>query len=327
MTNLEAAEASLIFSCDTGSLGHDSVRLSRAAQRGVLTRVKQGVYLESAHWSVLTPAERHRLRLVIAERLSGPGLVFSHQSAAALLGLPILGRWPDKAQVLSDCATGGRSTAGLARHALGLSGAPLITVYGLVVTAPARTVVDLATTLGFDAAVVAADAAVHTDRRTGVALTTIGDVRAMLLGMSPFRGMTRVASVLECATELAESPAETLCRLILGELGFAAPELQARFDDAEGLIGYADFAWRREKVALEFDGLAKYLDDEFTHGRSAAQIVVIEKKREDRLRALGYRVIRIYWEDLRDPARLLRLLRAAGLRPVRLCRLVLRPGL
>ena len=147
MDNCELALESLIFACDTGALGQDNTRLSRAAQRGTLTRLKQGVYLRRSLWEALTPTERHRVRLVMAERLVGPGLVFSHVSAAALLGLPILGRWPARAHVLRDCAAGGRSTTGLVRHALGLSGVPLVTVDGLTVTAPSRTVIDLATTM------------------------------------------------------------------------------------------------------------------------------------------------------------------------------------
>lgn len=327
MDNCELALESLIFACDTAALGQDNTRLSRAAERGILTRVKQGVYLRRSLWEALTPTERHRVRLVMAERLSGPGLVFSHASAAALLGLPILGRWPSRAHVLRDCAAGGRSTRGLVRHALGLGGVPLVTVDGLTVTAPSRTVIDLATTMPFDSAVVSADAALRVDRRTGLSLTTPHDVRALLDGMMPFRGMRRVQAVLDASTTLSDSVAETLCRIILIELGFAAPELQAEFSDAEGFIGYADFAWRHARVILEFDGLGKYSDPRYSRGRTPAEIVILEKRREDRLRNLGFRVIRIYWDDLRDPARLLRLLLAAGLRPLRTVRQIRRPWL
>lgn len=89
------------------------------------------------------------------------------------------------------------------------------------------------------------------------------------------------------------------------------------FRDDDGLIGFADFTWRLDKVSLEFDGKIKYLDARYRQGLSADQIVVLEKLREDRLRALGHRVIRAVWKDLVDPARLLRLLTDAGLVPVR----------
>jgi len=327
MDNYELALESLIFACDTGALGQDCSRLSRAAQRGILTRLKQGVYLRRPLWEALTPVERHRVRLVIAERLGGPGLVFSHGSAAALLGLPILGRWPDRAHVLRDCAAGGRSTTGLVRHALGLSGVPLVTANGLTATAPGRTVIDLATTMPFDSAVVSADAALRVDRRTGHSRTTPQEVRELLEGMMPFRGMHRAQAVLDASTTLSDSAGETLCRIVLAELGFASPELQVEFRDAEGLIGFADFTWRHARVILEFDGLGKYRDPLYSHRRSPAQIVILEKIREDRLRALGFRVIRVYWEDLRDPARLRRLLLEAGLQAVRTVREIRRPWL
>ena len=324
MSNLVLAQESLIFACDTGALGQDDSRLSRAAQRGILLRLKQGVYLPRELWEALHPVEQHQLRVVIAERLSGPGLVFSHQSAAALLGLPILGRWPDKAHVLRECAAGGRSTTGLIRHALGLQGVPLGTVSGLTVTSAARTAIDLATTMPFDSALVSMDAAVHVTRRTRQSLTSPDDVRLLLERMMPFRGMRRVEAVLDASTTLSDSAAETLCRIILAELGFATPELQAEFSDEEGFIGYVDFLWRHQRVILEFDGLTKYTNEEYTHGLTAAEVVIREKKREDRLRALGYSFIRVFWDDLKNPARLLRLLLATGLKPVEPVRLVRR---
>ena len=44
-----------------------------------------------------------------------------------------------------------------------------------------------------------------------------------------------------------------------------------------------------------------------------SDVVVAEKKREDRFRAKGYKVVRWVWDDLRDPRRLVRLLHEAGL--------------
>jgi hypothetical protein len=327
MTNWELAREALIFNCDRGTLGQDNFRLSRAAQSGVLARVKQGVYLPSDIWTSLNPEDRHRLRLAIVERLSGPGLVFSHQSAAALLGLPVLGRWPDTAQVLCDCAAGGRSNRGITRHALGLAGVPRVTVAGLTVTAPTRTVIDLAATMQFLPAVVAADAAMHVDRRTGRSLTTPAEVRALLEAMMPFRGMRKVQSALDAATTLSDSVGETICRLILAEVGFAGPALQVEFRDSRGLIGYVDFSWRHARVLLEFDGEVKYTDPRYTKGLSASQIVVREKNRENRLRALRYQVVRADWDSLRNPAMLLRLLLDAGLTPVNPTTIIRRPSL
>ena len=186
--------------------------------------------------------------------------------------------------------------------------------------------IDLATTQPFDSAVVSADAALRVDLRTGHSRTTPEEVRELLERMMPFRGMRRVQSVLDASTTLSGSAGETLCRIVLAELGFASPELQVEFRDAEGLIGFADFTWRHARVILEFDGLGNTVT-RATHGRSPAQIVILEKIREDRLRALGFRVIRVYWDDLRDPARIRRLLLEAGLQAVHTVREIRRPWL
>lgn len=253
--------------------------------------------------------------------------MFSHQTAAALLGLPVLGRWPDRAHVLSDCASGGRSTTILAVHTVGLQGVSVGTADGLTATTTPRTVIDLALTLPFLSAVVATDAAVLVDRRTHQFLTTLDDVRDLLDQLSPLRGLRRVSAVLDAATTLSESVGESLCRLIIAELGFDLPELQMEFRDADGLIGFADFTWVGFRLIAEFDGLVKYSEERFRHGLSESEIVVREKLREDRLRALGYGVVRVLWEHLRDPARLFQMLTKAGLVPVRATRVIRRPGL
>ncbi|MFC5928917.1 hypothetical protein D6T64_14805 [Cryobacterium melibiosiphilum] len=327
MDPLDLARQSLIFACDLGALGQDDTRLSRAAQRGMLVRVKHGVYLDRVLWDPLVNADRHRLLATVAERLAGPGLVFSHQTAAALLGLPVLGRWPDRAHVLKECADGGRSTTVVLAHTVGLRDVPVTMMGALTMTTPARTVVDIAAHADFEVAVVVMDAALHRDRRTRRPLTTRADVSALIELMSPFRGLRRVLAVLDASTPLSESVGESLCRIILSELGLGDPELQVEFRDADGLIGFADFTWRLDRVILEFDGQTKYLDARYRHGLSADQIVVLEKLREDRLRALGYRVVRAVWKDLVDPARLLRLLTDAGLVPVRTTRVIRRDWL
>ena len=67
---------------------------------------------------------------------------------------------------------------------------------------------------------------------------------------------------------------------------------------------------------LEFDGQVKYSrsadqPDPFGHRRSPQQVLWAEKQREDRLRELGYEVVRVTWADLDDPVALARRIRAA----------------
>ncbi len=55
-----------------------------------LHRVRPGVYAPAQAWDDLTPWSRYLLR-VHALHLIRPGCVFSHESAAALMGLPLFG--------------------------------------------------------------------------------------------------------------------------------------------------------------------------------------------------------------------------------------------
>ncbi|WP_109473765.1 hypothetical protein [Ornithinimicrobium cavernae] len=62
---------------------------------------------------------------------------------------------------------------------------------------------------------------------------------------------------------------------------------------------------RGHKVIVEFDGLVKYA------GLDGRRALAAEKMREDRLRRLGYAVVRLTWRDLDNPARVRSLIEAA----------------
>jgi hypothetical protein len=58
--------------------------------------------------------------------------------------------------------------------------------------------------------------------------------------------------------------------------------------------------------------MIKYVRDDTGDGRGAAAVVVAEKRREDRLRALGLRVVRWMTTSLRDVAAFGQILASAG---------------
>lgn len=68
-------------------------------------------------------------------------------------------------------------------------------------------------------------------------------------------------------------------------------------------MGRVDFLWRKRRTIGEADGRGKYADD----GRSLWN----EKRREDRLRELGFEVVRWAAADLSAPGRLGERVRAA----------------
>ena len=74
------------------------------------------------------------------------------------------------------------------------------------------------------------------------------------------------------------------------------PELQVEIRDARGLVGRVDAWYEEAAVAVEFDGLVKY--EAPRDGRSPARVLWEEKRREDRLRNLDIRVLRVVRADL-----------------------------
>ncbi|WEV72166.1 hypothetical protein [Bifidobacterium sp. ESL0790] len=98
-----------------------------------------------------------------------------------------------------------------------------------------------------------------------------------------------LSTLLRYTDEKSENGGESLCRAVMLEQGFAAPELQREFKmrDAYGFHTYrVDMAYPRYDgsiIAVEFDGLDKYIDPEMTKNRDVRQIVHEEKERERRL--------------------------------------------
>ncbi|WP_304050085.1 endonuclease domain-containing protein [Jatrophihabitans endophyticus] len=152
-----------------------------------------------------------------------------------------------------------------------------------------RTLVDLARH-GRRDGLVAADAAMH----EGLAGRDTLDKE--LEDAVGWPGVRQAREVLALADGRAESPLETLVRLALHDSGFPPPELQV------SIGGYrVDMLWPEQRLIVEVDGLAKYSDESWRR----------EKRREQVLRALGYRVERVTWDDLhrRWPATVARLRR------------------
>ena len=98
--------------------------------------------------------------------------------------------------------------------------------------------------------------------------------------------------------------------LMLDE-GFERPEQQVELADAHRRM-FVDCLWREAGIVGECDGLTKYLRADRGDGRDAARAVMEEKRREDRLRAMGWRVVRWSTATLREPRAFAALLDSAG---------------
>lgn len=126
-------------------------------------------------------------------------------------------------------------------------------------------------------------------------------IRARLDGRDDPRGVARALMLTELATGKAESPPESIFRLIVVEDGLPIPEPQFKVRTIDGELLYLlDMAWERVRVALEYDGYA-------AHEARAAY----DAERERRLAQRGWIIVRARAADLADPSRVLAELRAA----------------
>lgn len=298
--------------------GRNDRALRRAVEKGELVSLLPGVFVPSVKWKRLDERGRHVTRAsAVAERLP-PTAVFSHATAAAVLGYQWLGRWPDLVEVTDAEAARTRRGATSRTHAFPLSGSDIESVNGLPVTTAGRTSVDLAVTIPFRNSIVTLDSALESavrPRRLARPLT-LEAFDAALERRLPVRCHKQVARVRAFANGLSDSGGESLSRVVLHERGWPCPVLQQEFFDAAGKIGEVDFWWPEFGVIGEFDGFVKYSRGSMSNGLAPADVVVKEKRREDRLRAhakvRGF--ARWMFDDLSKPGRLDSVLAAAGLR-------------
>ncbi|MDP9028591.1 MAG: hypothetical protein M3N46_13765 [Actinomycetota bacterium] len=288
-------EAWLEFSRNENLRDADPRRLRRAAEQGRLIRIHRGAFLEPARLVGLTAEERYAYLVLGAAGAARTRPIVSHLSAAVLWGAPLIGPTPTLVHVLVTTAAGTRTEHGFRKHA-----SPVLDrgheVRGEVrLTSLTRTLAETAADSPFVAAVGILDWALSHHDITKVDILTALDEYAV------GRGRRRAERVVSFADGRAGSVGESLSRVRIHEAGLPRPELQVPFFDSRGKIGVVDFWWPDHNLIGEFDGVAKYVREEFTGGRDVADVVINEKVREDRLRAVGPNVTRWGWSIALSP--------------------------
>lgn len=263
--------------------------------RGPWVVVRRGVYAERELWDRLDEDGRYLLRVRAAHLNLTQEAVLSHYSAAVLLGLPMRPRWRDLVHVTRPGVSGGRTEHGVKHHTAGYLPSELLVMDGLLVTGLARTAVDIGRESGFEDGVLATDAV----RRLGA---RDEELRLTLRSMVCWPGITAARAAVEVSDPGAETVGESLLRLVVLELGIGRPETQYEVLDGDWRA-VADL--RVGRHLFEFDGRVKY------RGRQRGgvsdlppeEVIWLEKRREDRLRGLGYGVSRVVWDELFGPRR------------------------
>lgn len=278
--------------------------------RGELARVRRGVYVASSELDQLTIDERYILRIHATAQSISPRSTFSHDSAAAIWGLPTIGPWSTRIHVTDGITDGGRSRGEVHRHSLPADEHATV-LGGVRVTSLARTLVDIACSTDFARSVAMIDATLARTSSTGISRDSL---LRLLEELKPRAGSRKGQAAIEFADGRSDSPLESLSRVQMRMLGLPAPQLQVPFHDRDGLIGIADFYWPELGLVGEADGAAKYSGTNSPSGDEAGAVVLREKRREDRLRAVTRRFARWGWTDATERHRIGAILGSQGLR-------------
>jgi Protein of unknown function (DUF559) len=284
-----------------------SPAMIRALVRRVeLIPVCRGAYADAARARRILSRRggRQLLRATAAVAITGPGSALSHETAAMIHRIDLI-RQPDSLVTLTRTPGSNRAHGpGIHVHSASLPPGHVTTKFGSPVTTAARTVIDLARTMPFADGVVAADSAIH--KR----LTSKPEMQAVLTACSRWPGLAKATKVVAFASGLAESPLESIARVVFDEFGLPPPALQYWISADFKAIGRVDFYWEQYKTIVEVDGAMKYEDPT----RAKAQLW-----RDKKLRAAGYEVEHFDWQEITtSPATVVASIRAAferGSRP------------
>jgi len=252
-----------------GAIAH---RLSR----GRLHRLHRGVYLVGHR---AAPPLARQLAAVLA---CGEGAALSHRSAAELWEL-LPGGGAGAAVDVTVCARNGGRRPGIRVHrSRRLDSRDLTERERIPVTAPARTLLDLAETAdtrelerAFDEARV---------RK----LVRSNDLRA-LLARSPGRhGALALEGMLrrQEGPALTRSEAEERMLALLRRAQLPSPEINVAVGRYE-----VDLLWRAERLAIEVDGYAFH---------STPSAFERDRRRDADLQAIGLRVMRVTWRQITE---------------------------
>lgn len=274
------------------ALGLSDKALSRAVRAGTIRRLAYGVY---ATGEAPNDAEERHQELCRGILLLHPDAVLSGVSAVVAQGLPVWGVPLGRALVQRAVPRQTRRSGVVSR--------PLTRKDSVASTSTGRTeavaaaLVQVALDHGTVAAVVSADAALA---RGLVTKEELADEIALRRGHPRSQ---RAKAMLLLVDPASESPGESRLRVVLASVGIAVTS-QVVIRNGSSVVARADLAVAGTNVLIEFDGLVKYRD-------GGADALIKEKRREDRLRGLGYTVLRFTWGDLESPARIIATVRAA----------------
>lgn len=272
---------------DALDAGWSSYALAQEVEHRTWARLEEGVFVARSWYDGLEARERHLVDVRARLLVRGSGWHAARRSAAIAHGLPLLGKLPAVPLLVRDRSA--PSDRGYLRteRTNTLPESERAERDALAVTSLARTAVDLAREESFRAAVVAVDGALH-------AGLPVEEVVAVLDRCRTWPGAKRARRVLAHVDGRSESALESLSRAGFVEAGLPMPEPQVEVWCEGFFVARVDFLWRAYLVVGEADGRVKY---------ARVEDLYEEKRREERLRDLGFEVVRWDWASAKHPER------------------------
>ncbi|WP_298801410.1 endonuclease domain-containing protein [uncultured Pseudokineococcus sp.] len=272
--------------------GADAVREGWATPkqlRGPLVqRLLPGVY------ALAEVPRTHQLRCEAAALVLPPAAMITGASLATVRGLPLLLPDDDVEVVLPESAYRCRVRGVRQRRVVVPLAAPEGSVGSTPCAPPLRMALDLSLGLPRDEAVVRLDAVAH------AGLVDLDEVRRGL-AVHRERGVVAARAAADLADARAASPPETRLRLVLQDAGLdVTPQVVVR--TAEGaFVARVDLAVDGTRVAVEYDGA--------WHGHP--EQLARDRARSNALQGVGWSVVHVTADTLREPALVVAAVRSA----------------
>jgi hypothetical protein len=195
----------------------------------------------------LSAAQRARAGYLWSRRRG----VIAGLSAAAMLGT----KWIEPGLPAELIHTNRRQPLMLVVHSDDVDVGEVQRINGMAVTTAARTAFDIGRRVALTTGVQRLDALMNaTDVK-------VADVESVADRRPGVRGLAQLRRTLKLVDGGAESPYESLTRLLFVQAGFPPPETQIPVCDEYGvLIAVIDMGWREYLVGVDFEGAHHWTD-------------------------------------------------------------------
>ena len=125
----------------------------------------------------------------------------------------------------------------------------------------------------------------------------VADIESVVAQHPGVRGLAQLRRTLNVVDGGAESPSESLTRLLFVQAGFPRPETQIHVHDRYGvLVAVIDMGWRDHLVGVDFEGAHRWTDPRQRHW---------DVERFTRLPEFGWNDFRVTSRMVREAPRLI----------------------